>query len=165
MNPGELGADIDFGVPPPGSNGDLGDGAPPSDGTFNDKFLAFRGLLLGEFGLSLFGLDESPLKLVKRAGGDSGEVPGVLSSAMADSSVETVVVGDVLLLDEADVDTLLCGGRCRGNGEVTADNTGFSYSCVCRDPDMSVSVLNIDINAGAGSALITSGADDCAPGS
>lgn len=108
MNPGELGADIDFGVPFPG---DLaGEVAPPTAGTFKDKFFAFLGRLLGECGLSLLGLEspDAALKLVKRAGGDSGEVPGVLSSAMVDSIVETVVVGEVLLLDEADVDTLLC---------------------------------------------------------
>jgi hypothetical protein len=96
-------------------------------GTLRDKFLVFRGLLLGEIdreqpGKGLGGTNEKSSEDVMAAllnergiicTDESGEESGVWSSVIADSTVEMVVVGEEFVDDDGEVDALpFC--RCKG---------------------------------------------------
>ena len=133
MKAGEDGADIDLAddcldlspssgttTTPVASWGMAGEG-----GTLSDRFLVFRGFLLGDWGRPLPGpglggggtiersfatrpRDRNEGRAIKESG-ESGEEPGVAcSSDGMDSTVEMVVVGDELLEEDVDdVETLL----------------------------------------------------------
>jgi len=147
----------------------------PGEGaTLSERFFVFRGFLLGESGPGppnpgLGGTIERPLgkplpdrndgSAIKQSG-ESGDESGVILSSKdaADSTVE-IVVGDELLEEEAEVDTLLCDlcvGGClrenRGPGEAGSGyEANWLDSFTGEQPDISVS--KIDTNVGTADLL------------
>lgn len=123
MKAGDDGAETDFGVDildssPLVRRGEVPMEESPGGGTLRDRFLVLRARLLGEFGrpeeagrdvgdssLLVLLSRVHVLKVVMREGGDSGEESGVLS-VIADSRVDTVVVGEVFADEVVDVETL-----------------------------------------------------------
>ena len=106
-------------------------GCTPGGGTLRDRFLVFRGFLLGEIdreqpGKGLGGTipkssEEAIAALLNERGMirtvESGEESGVLSSVIADSTVEIVVVGDEFVDEDGEVVRLPCCwciGCCSG---------------------------------------------------
>lgn len=131
MNAGEFGADIDLGLTPciDGSTPvGWARAIPPGGGTFRDKFFAFRAFLLGDIdcgeelpvhvGGTIVSCSVELLPIVFDEKSDKGSIAvigefvsePVSVSALEDSVVDIVVVGEELLDDEAEVDvlSLLC---------------------------------------------------------
>lgn len=170
MNAGDDGAEIDFGVVVFDRPSWLICDMPGEGGTLSERFLVFRGFLLGDSGLgpSNSGLGGTIERLLGRPfpdlndgsaikqSGESVDESGVVLSSKdaADSTVDIVVVGDELLEDEAEVDTLLCDlcvGGCLSEklapGEVGSGN-GANWCVSFTDEQPDISVSKIDTKSG-----------------
>lgn len=205
MKAGDDGADMERGVGsrdrslPSG----IGCGWPPNmdmegvggaGGRLRERFLLLRGRLLGDSGRvypgpglggqmvksrELLRLPRPVLKVDDNAIvglGESGDESGVArSSLVVESTVETVVVGDELLDDEVEVDTLwstaaAVRGRVggivgRGGGTIEKDGGGGGSPNVRVErggllgehPDMSTSRSNNDASEGTAVASVVAG--------